>query len=44
MRTAGTHVNGDKSSVMVFTDDDEFVRPNCMMDTPAVKDGGNQAK
>jgi hypothetical protein len=25
VRTAGAHVNGDEGSVMVFTDDDEFI-------------------
>ncbi|CAB4039315.1 Hypothetical predicted protein, partial [Paramuricea clavata] len=38
VRTAGAHVNGDEGSVMVFTDDDEFICPNCMMNTPAEKD------
>jgi hypothetical protein len=41
VRTAGAHVNGDEGSVMVFTDDDEFICPNCMMNTPAEKDTCN---
>ena len=43
VRTAGTHVNGDKGSVMVFADDDEFVCPNCVMNTPFEKDECNQS-
>jgi uncharacterized protein YgiM (DUF1202 family) len=38
---AGAHVNGDEGSVMVFTDDDEFICPNCMMNTQAEKDTCN---
>jgi hypothetical protein len=41
VRTAGAHVNGDEGSVMVFTDDDEFICPNCMMNTQAEKDTCN---
>ena len=43
VRTAGTHVNGDNGSVMVFADDDEFVCPNCVMNTPFEKDKCNQS-
>ena len=43
VRTAGTHVNGDNGSVMVFADDDEFVCPNCVMNTPFEEDKCNQS-
>ena len=43
VRTAGTHVNGDKGSVMVFADDEEFICPNGVMNTPFEKNECNQS-
>lgn len=34
----GAHDNGDKSSMIVFVDDDSFVHPNCPVSTPVKED------